>query len=268
MGAAVADGAGLDGAERAMSHVARNREAWTDYAPEYAEWAPRNWASEEVHWGVWHVAESELGALPDVDGMDTVELGCGTAYVSAWLARRGARPVGVDITPAQLETARRMQAEFGLEFPLLEASAEEVPLQDASFDLAISEYGASIWADPYRWIPEAARLLRPGGTLVFLVNGTVMILCSPDEEVPAGRELVRPYFGMHRFEWDGTGGVEFHLGYGDWIRLLRANGFTVESLIEIQAPPEGEPHRYPGLPDREWSHRWPSEEIWVARKRS
>ena len=75
--------------------------------------------------------------------MDTIELGCGTAYISAWLARRGARPVGIDITPAQLETARRMQGEFGLDFPLLEASAEDVPLPDESFDLAISEYGAS-----------------------------------------------------------------------------------------------------------------------------
>jgi SAM-dependent methyltransferase len=268
VGATVADGADLDGSEGAMSHVERNRAVWTEYAPDFAEWAPRAWATDKFSWGVWHVPESELRALPHVDGMDTIELGCGTAYVSAWLARRGARPVGVDITPAQLETARRMQAEFGLEFPLIEASAEDVPLPDASFDLAISEYGASIWADPYRWIPEAARLLRPGGWLVFLVNGTVMILCSPDEELPAGRELVRPYFGMHSFVWDDTGGVEFHLGYGDWIRLLRSSGFTVENLIEIQSQPEGEPHRYPELPDRDWSRRWPSEEIWVARKRS
>ena len=250
-----------------MSHVERNRTVWTEFAPEFAEWAPRAWAGE-FEWGVWHVPESELGALPDVAGMDTIELGCGTGYISAWLARRGARPVGIDITPAQLETARRMQGEFGLDFPLLEASAEDVPLPDGSFDLAISEYGASIWADPYRWIPEAARLLRPGGHLVFLVNGTTMILCSPDEELPPDRKLRRPYFGMHRFEWDGTGGIEFHLGYGEWIRLLRENGFAVENLIEIQAPPEGEPHRFPGLPDREWARRWPSEEIWVARKRS
>jgi SAM-dependent methyltransferase len=266
VGAEVADGADLDRAQGTVSHVERNREVWTEYAPEFAEWAPRAWAGE-FEWGVWHVPESEVGALPQVAGMDTVELGCGTAYISAWLARRGARPVGIDITPAQLETAARMQAEFNLDFPLIEASAEEMPLPDESFDLAVSEYGASIWADPYRWIPEAARLLRPGGRLVFLVNGTLMILGSPDEELPAGRELLRPYFGMHRFTWDDTGGVEFHLGYGDWIRLLRANGFTVENLIEIQAPPEGEPHRFPALPDRDWARRWPSEEIWVARKR-
>ena len=63
-------------------------------------------------------------ALPDVAGKDVVELGCGTAYLSAWLARKGARVTGVDVTPAQLETARAMQVKFGLEFPLLEASAE------------------------------------------------------------------------------------------------------------------------------------------------
>ena len=36
------------------------------------------------------------------------------------------------------------------------------------FDLVISEYGASLWADPYAWVPECARVLRPGGRLVFL----------------------------------------------------------------------------------------------------
>ena len=92
--------------------------------------------------------------LPDdLDGLDTIELGCGTGYVSAWLARRGARPVGIDNSEAQLATARRLQAEHGIEFPLIHGNAETVPLPDASFDLAISEYGASIWADPYRWVP-------------------------------------------------------------------------------------------------------------------
>src|SRR5205085_10698866 len=109
-----------------------------------------------------------IGALPDVRGLDVVELGCGTAYFGSWLARRGARVVGVDPTPAQLETARRMQAETGIGFPLVEAPGESVPLPDASFDLAVSEYGASLWADPYKWIPQAARLLRPDGLLVLL----------------------------------------------------------------------------------------------------
>ena len=249
-------------------HAARNRAEWTAWAPGYAEEAPDAWAAAEITWGVWGVPEEDVRVLPaSVEGLDVVELGCGTAYVSAWLARRGARPVGVDVTPAQLDTARAMQARFGLEFPLVEASAEAVPLPDESFDLAVSEYGASIWADPYAWVPEAARLLRPGGELVFLVNGTLAILTAPEEEKPSGRELLRPYFGMHRFEWADTDSVEFHLGYGDWIRLLRGAGFEVVDLVELQAPERGREHRYPGLPERWWARQWPAEEIWRARKR-
>ncbi|HEU4448879.1 MAG TPA: class I SAM-dependent methyltransferase [Gaiellaceae bacterium] len=248
-------------------HARRNREEWTAWAPEYAGRAPRAWAREELTWGVWGVPERELRVLPErLEGLDVVELGCGTAYVSAWLARRGARPVGVDVTPAQLETARRMQAEFGLRFPLVEASAEAVPLPNASFDLAVSEYGASIWADPDAWVSEAARLLRPGGELAFLVNGTLAILCAPDEEAPPGTELLRPYFGLHRLEWPGDRSVEFHLGYGDWIRLLRRCGLEVVDLVEVRAPASGEPHPYPALPERWWARRWPSEQIWKARK--
>ena len=120
-------------------HVARNRASWDRAAGEYAEPGRHNWAREEPAWGIWLVPESQLRMLPDdASGLDTIELGCGTAYVSAWLARRGARPVGIDNSPAQLDTARELQREFGLEFPLLLGNAEAVPYPDASFDFAIS----------------------------------------------------------------------------------------------------------------------------------
>ncbi len=268
MGPPLADGADLEAASALSTsdHVERNKAEWAEWAAEYVGAAERNWAQDEITWGVWDARESELQVLPDLEDLDVVELGCGTAYVSAWLARRGARPVGVDVTPAQLETARRMQKEHELEFPLVEASAEAVPLPDASFDLAVSEYGASIWADPYGWVPEAARLLRPGGHLVFLVNGTLVNLCAKDEEAPPDPKLLRDYFGMHRFEWTDDDSVNFYLGYGDWIRLLRENGLQVERLVEIQAPEDAKPHRYDALPGPEWARRWPSEDIWVARK--
>jgi len=252
-------------------HARLNQVAWTEYAPDYVAAGERGWAADEASWGIWGVPERELGALTgiELDEADVVELGCGTAYWSAWFARRGAKPVGVDVTDAQLQTARRLQAEHALPFRLVHASAEDVPLPDASFDLAFSEYGASIWCDPYRWIPEAARLLRADGRLVFLVNGTILMLCLPDEEdVAASPGLLRDYFGMHRFDWpnDQPPSIDFHLGYGDWIRLLRANGFEVENLIEVR-PPEGATTRYPFV-SIEWARRWPSEEIWVARKRA
>ena len=109
----------------------------------------------------------------DLAGKDIVELGCGTAYLSAWLARREARPVAVDLSSRQLASAARFQKEYGIRFSLVQADAEILPLPDEGFDLAISEYGASIWCDPYRWIPEAARVLPPSGELIFLVNGTI-----------------------------------------------------------------------------------------------
>jgi SAM-dependent methyltransferase len=246
-------------------YVPRNVEHWTGDEEYLVESGRRAWASDEIWWGVWHVSEGDLRVLPDVAGLDVVELGCGTAYFASWLARRGARAVGVDPTPAQLERARGFQREFGVEFPLVEAGAESVPLPDASFDLALSEYGASIWADPHIWLPEAARLLRPGGLLVFLLNSTLVILCSPDDG-PAEERLLRPLFGMHCFEWP-EGGVEFHLPHGEWIRLLRASGFEIEDLVEVQAPSGAVTHAHYDYVTAEWGRRWPAEEIWRARKR-
>jgi SAM-dependent methyltransferase len=246
-------------------YVEQNVANWTRANAEYTdEAANRQWAKTEITWGIWGVREAELGVLGDVSGLDVVELGCGTAYFSAWLAKRGARPVGVDITPAQLATARRMQAKTGIEFPLVEADAGETGLPDGTFDLVLSEYGASIWVDPYRWIPEAARLLRPGGRLVFLCNSPLVIVCSVDEGA-ASMTLQRPLFGLHRVEWEGEIGVEFHLPHGQWIDLLHANGFEVERLIEVQAPADAETHEFYAYVTADWARQWPCEDIWVAR---
>jgi SAM-dependent methyltransferase len=247
-------------------HVLRNRAAWDRWAAEYARAGLRNWAQAEPTWGIWNIAEEQAGLLPPaLEGLDSIEMGCGTGYVSAWLARRGARAVGLDNSQAQLATARALQDRFGLRFPLFQADAERAPFADASFDVAISEYGASIWCDPYAWIPEAARLLRPGGQLIFLVNSVLMMLTIPDEgDQPATDRRRRPYFGMHRFEWPDDDSVEFHLGHGDMIRLLRRCGLEVEDLVELRPAPEATA-THP-LATLGWARQWPSEEVWKARK--
>ena len=248
-------------------HVRRNRALWDAQAHEYAGHGERSWRLDEPRWGIWGVPEREIGVLPDdLGGKDAIELGCGTAYVSAWLARRGARVVGIDNSEPQLATARRLQKTHGLTFPLLHGNAESVPYPDASFDFAISEYGASLWADPERWVAEAARLLRPGGRLVFLVNSFLLTLCVPAEDgVAATDRLLRSAFGVFRVEWPGDPGVEFHLSHGDWIRLLRRSGFEIEDLLEVR-PPADATTRYPFV-TLEWARQWPCEEVWKAQKR-
>ena len=243
-----------------------NIASWTKANAEYTDAsAAAAWARDEISWGVFGVPEATLGCLGDVADLDVVELGCGTAFFSAWLAKRGARPVGVDPTPAQLETARRMMRETGVDFPLVEAPGESVPLPDASFDLAISEYGAALWADPYQWVPEAARLLRTGGRLIFLTNSNLSMLCFPPVGVVT-EQLQRPLFGMYRTNWPDELGTEFHLPHGEWIKLLCDTGFEVEALHELQAPEDAKKHGYYDYVEGEWAQKWPCEEIWVARK--
>lgn len=252
------------------AHVLINREAWTKANADYNDAsAVAAWSADEITWGVWHTPESDLRVLPDLQGKDVVELGCGTAYFGAWLKRNGARRVvGVDVTPAQLQTARRLDAEHQIGLELVEANAESIPLGDAQFDLAVSEYGASIWCDPELWIPEAARLLRPGGELVFLRNSTISILCLPDTG-NVQQSLQRPQKGINRLEWtDDDPGVEFHLGLSDMLHVLQRSGFELVDLVEVFAPDGAEDHaRYDYVPS-EWAKRWPSEEIWRLRKSS
>jgi len=246
-------------------YVESNRESWDKRSAEYAAYGRREWAREEPVWGIWHLPEGDLRALPEVAGRDVVELGCGTAYWSAWLARRGARVVALDVSARQLATARTLQREHGLSFSLVQADAECTPLRDARFDVALSEYGASLWCDPRRWIPEAARLLRPGGELVFLRPATLRVLCDPggaDDSV--GERLERDYFGLERLAWTDDGGIEFALPPGEWIRLFRRSGFEVLDLLELQAPADAV-SSFPEI-TAEWARRWPSEEIWRLRK--
>ncbi len=213
------------------------------------------------------IPEHKARLLPQrAEGLRVVELGCGTGYGSAWLARRGAHCIGVDPTESQLAIAQIMQDEIGPRFPLVQASGEAVPIARASADLVFSEYGAAIWADPYFWIAEATRILRPGGELVFLGNSSLIMLCVPDlDGLPAENRLVRPQFAMHRFTWPDDPSIEFHLSHGDWIKLFVASGLEVIDLIELYAQPDARSSYEFVTP--EWASKWPCEEVWRIKKR-
>ena len=199
--------------------------------------------------------------------MRAIELGCGTGYVSAWLARRGAHVVGIDNSEQQLATAARLAAEHGVPLTLHHGNAESVPYPDRSFDFAISEYGAAIWCDPHVWIPEAKRILRPGGDLVFLGHSPLSVICTPLSGEACEEKLHRSYFGLHQLDWRedevDPGGIEFNLSFSGWLDLFRDTGFEVVNFHELQAP-KGSPDRYqiPG----QWAESWPAEQVWHLRR--
>ncbi len=246
------------------AHAARNQASWDAYSDEYqARHGGQLADSGGLAWGTSQIPESDLCILGDVEDRDILELGCGAAQWSIALARAAARPVGLDLSARQLEHAGRLMAEAAVDFPLVHGSAEAVPYPNASFDIVFCDHGAMSFADPYRTVPEVARLLRPGGLFAFSHGSPLATICWPPGAERIGDRLAMDYFGMHQFEDEDE--ISFQLPYGEWIRLFRANGFIVEDLVEPR-PPEGATSTYRDAEALAWARRWPSECIWRLRR--
>lgn len=250
-------------------HVTENRSHWDQMAERWVAAGERNWALADPCWGCWGIPESQLQLLPlAMAGLDAIELGCGTGYVSAWMKRRGASVTAIDVSERQLATARRLAQQHQLEIRWLQGNAEQVPCADASFDFAISEYGAAIWCDPRAWIPEAHRLLRPGGLLHVLGATPWTLTCSPPDGSKVTERLVRDYFDLHCVDWRKVeldpGGMEFNLPISEWFALFRRTGFEVLDYLEPRPPDEAQ--ETPWVP-LAWARRFPAEHVWKLRKR-
>jgi SAM-dependent methyltransferase len=232
-------------------HEAQNRASWDAYSDEYQSLHGPQLATHDGYaWGMFQIPEEELQVLGDVAGKDVLEFGCGAAQWSIALAKRDARVTGIDLSERQLEHARENVAAAGVDVRLVHASAESVPLPDASFDIVFCDHGAMTFADPYRTVPEAARLVRPGGLFAFSHGSAIADLVWPEGEEHMGDHLVVDYFGLRRLEDDGD--VTFQLPYaapGRGRELVprsggRRVGAPLARRIDL-APPEGVTVRWP-----------------------
>lgn len=249
-------------------HISINRDVWDKDAENWVDLGARLWAGDP-QWGIWGLPEATLNLLPaDLDGKDAIELGCGTGYVAGWLARRGARVTGIDVSGAQLATARKLARDHGAEITFIQGNAEATGLADASFDFAISEYGAAIWCRPEVWLREAWRLLCPGGRLVLLGNHPLSILCTPMNGAPCETILHRRYRGMWGVDWTEVeidpSGVTFNLTIADWFALFREIGFVVQDYRELYAPEDMAEMRC-WVP-ADWAKDYPNEQVWSLQK--
>ncbi len=250
-----------------MDHVAINRDHWDGVAEHWVANGERLWALEVPEWGNWNTDEIDL--LPArMDGLEAVELGCGTGYVSGWMARRGAQVTALDVSAKQLETARRLAAAHGATIDIREGNAEETGLESGRFDFAISEYGAAIWCPPKVWLSEAARILKPGGRLVFLGNHPLLSVTTPLNGAENDLTLHRPYRDLHVMDWTEVeiepGGVSFNLSMGNWVALFLELGFLIEDFKEVYAP-EGHDETRDMVPGT-WAQTYPAEQVWYLRK--
>lgn len=250
-------------------HVRRNREHWETRSADYQGWNREqlNTRWGEHGWGVWDLPERQLRVLGDVTGLDALEYGCGACQSGIKVATLGARVIGLDFSHAQLTEGLRNMEATGVRFPVVQGDGERAPFADASFDLVWCDHGIMSFADPYRTTPEVARLLRPGGLFAFsIVSPWAWVTALPDDE-HVSRELKQAYFGMHAQdiddpEWRTT---EFQLTYGDWIRLFRSNGFTIEDLLELRPEPDAV-STYVDAAELPWARDYPIDHIWKVRK--
>lgn len=248
-------------------HIGINRELWNTTAREWVSAGERSWKLTEPIWGIWGTPESELGILPTrMVGMTAIELGCGTGYVASWMAKRGARVTGIDVSSEQLLTAQRLAKQYHTEIVFYECNAEEVDAPDEFFDYAISEYGAAIWCDPELWLREAWRILRPGGALAFVGHHPLTIACMPEDAEVVGKCLQRSYRDLRIVDWSqtATGGIEFNRSVSNWIRLFNEIGFSVLDYREIYAPSDARGVKF-GIP-ADWAKKYPSEQVWKLQK--
>jgi SAM-dependent methyltransferase len=214
-------------------------------------------------WGLWRVPESTFHFLGPVRGKDVLEVGCGAARWLVGLRALGARPVGLDLSRRRLEQARAEMRRARRPFPLVEADAGRLPFRPECFDIVFCDWGALTFADPTSTIPEASRVLRPGGRLAFATSSPWRVVADDPVRDRITRTLRRDYFDLHRVDYPN--GVNFVLPYGEWIQRFRENGLSVDRLYEVRAPPRAR-SPYLSKTERNWGRRWPSECIWQLTK--
>lgn len=247
----------------ASDHLRVNRALWERGSDSYDRRCARVLGGRQAKaWGLWRIPEARLRLLGPVRGKDVLEVGCGAARWSHALAAAGARVVGLDLSNAQLRKARRERRRAG-RVALIRANAERLPFVDDAFDVAFSDWGALTFSDPRKTVPEVARVLRPGGRLVFATSSPFRAVVQPRVGRGMPRRLRYDYFGLHRLDYPRE--VNFALGYADWVELFRRAGLSIGRLVEFR-PSHSNRSAYLSPAEEEWGRHWPLELIWTVTK--
>jgi SAM-dependent methyltransferase len=213
---------------------------WDADAADYLAEHGRDIGDADFVWCPEGLREADAHLLGDVTGRQVLEIGCGSAPCSRWLAQAGARPIALDLSAAMLRHAAALGASTGIPVPLVQAGAERLPFADRSFDVACSAFGAVPFvAEPERVMREVTRVLRPGGRWAFAVNHPMRWMFS-DDPGPDGLRVQQSYFDRTPYvEIDAAGRatyVEHHRTLGDRVRDVVAAGLVLDDIVEPEWP--------------------------------
>ena len=227
--------------EDAASTVRANRGWWDADADSYQAEHGEFLGDADFVWCPERLREGEVRLLgEDIAAKLVLEVGCGAAMCSRWLAARGARTVAFDVSAGMLRQARAGAARTGIEVPLIQADAQYLPFASASFDIAFTAFGAVAFvADSARLMREVARVLRPGGRWVYSTTHPLR-WCFPDDPGQAGLTATMPYWDRTpyvEYAEDGTATyVEHHRTLQDRVRELVAAGLHLLDIVEPTWP--------------------------------
>ena len=229
--------------------VRANRSWWDDEAVGYYAEHGAFLGDTDLVWGPEGVREEELHLLGGVGGKRVLEIGAGAAQCSRYLAGLGAQVVASDLSGGMLRQGRAIDATAEPEqgataprtpVPLVQCDAAALPFGDAAFDTVFTAYGVVPFvADSALVMRECARVLRPGGRLVFSTTHPIRWAFA-DDPGPEGLVARLPYFDRTPYvEADAAGRatyVEHHRTLGDRVRELTAAGLRLVDLVEPEWP--------------------------------
>lgn len=221
---------------------AANGPDWDRYADEYQATHGAFLGDAGFVWGPEGLTEQAAGALGDVRGKVTLEVGSGAGQCSRWVRRQGGRAFGLDLSFRQLQHARRLDDQTGTAVPSVLGTATQLPFRDASFDVVFCSFGAlQFVADLDDAVGETARVLRPGGRFAFSITHPTR-WSFPDDPGEGGLTVTQSYWDRTPYvEVDDATGrvsyVEHHRTLGDWVRVLARHRFVLRDLLEPEWPP-------------------------------
>ena len=219
-----------------------NRHWWDAAAQDYQDEHGAFLGDAELLWCPEGLREADARLLGDVRGRDVLEIGCGAAQGARWLVSAGATVTAFDVSHAQLRQAAALDARTGIAVTrVVQADAQVLPFRGAAFDLVVSAFGAIPFvADSAGAMREVARVLRPGGRLVFSVTHPTR-WAFPDDPGPRGLTVTQSYFDRTPYVEQGEDGealyVEHHRTLGDRVRELVGAGLVLDDLVEPEWPP-------------------------------